>query len=300
MGHIVKAVEHDYHTVRKEIYSLVGKYPFMSLVRIGKSFMGRELLALQIGKRKSYVLIAAAFHGKERITAAVALRFAEQVCNTVAIGGELTGIPIRRALSERGLIIVPMVNPDGCDIAIHGEKGCLGHAPRIKRLCGGHFEDWNANGRGVDINHNFDAGWHTLKAIEEEQGIFGPCSGRYGGARPESEAETVALTTLCRRLNIDQVMALHTQGEEIYWRYGNNTPARSERMAKILAASSGYKMADPSGTASHGGFKDWFIDRFGRPGFTVELGKGVNPLPPEQLDEIYPAALELMALTLVM
>ena len=300
MGQIVKAVEHDYHTVRKEIYSLVGKYPFMSLLKIGKSFMGRELLALQIGKRKSYVLIAAAFHGKERITAAVALRFAEQVCNCVVFGGELTGIPIRQALRERGLIIVPMVNPDGCDIAIHGEKGCLNHGPRIKRLCGGHFEDWNANGRGVDINHNFDAGWSKLKTMEEELGIFGPGPSRYGGPKPESEAETAALVKLCRQQCIDQVMALHTQGEEIYWRYGNNTPTRSERMAKILAASSGYKMADPAEEASHGGFKDWFIDRFGRPGFTVELGKGINPLPPDSLDEIYPAALELMALTLVM
>jgi len=300
MGHIVKAIEHDYNTVRREIYSLVGKYPFLSLARIGKSFMGRELLALQLGKRKSYVLIAAAFHGKERITAAVALRFIEDVCNAVVLDSDLTGIPIRKALKERGLIIIPMINPDGCDIAIHGEKACLSHAGRIKRLCGGHFEQWNANGRGVDINHNFDAGWNELKLLEQEQGIFGPGPSRYGGCRPESEAETVALATLCRRLNSDQVMALHTQGEEIYWRYGDNTPQKSERMAKILAASSGYKMADPCGTASHGGFKDWFIDRFGRPGFTVELGKGVNPLPPEQLTAIYPAALELMALTLIM
>ncbi len=300
MGNIVKPIEHDYHTLRKEIYALVGRYPFLSLARIGKSVMGRELLALQLGKAKSYLLIAAAFHGTERITAAVALRFAEQMCTAVAAGGDLTGIPVRRALKERGLIILPMVNPDGCDIAIHGEKGCLGRAERIKRLCGGHFEEWNANGRGVDINHNFNAGWQRLKELEREAGIFGPGPTQYGGCRPESEPETAALVSLCQRVNIEQVMALHTQGEEIYWRYGNNTPPQSERMAKILAASSGYRMADPQGTAAFGGFKDWFIDKFGRPAFTVELGRGVNPLPPEDLDKIYPPALELMALALVM
>lgn len=300
MGHIIETVEQDYNVLRREIYALIGKYPFLSLSRIGKSFMGKELLALRLGKCKRYVLIAAAFHGKERITSAIALRFVEDLCNCIVMNTALTGIPIRRALKERGLIVVPMVNPDGCDIAIHGEKACLSHAPRIKRLCGGHFEDWNANGRGVDINHNFNAGWHQLKLIEEEQGIFGPAPSRYGGCRPESEPETVALTNLCRRVNIEQVMALHTQGEEIYWRYGDKTPPQAERMAKILAASSGYKMADPVGTASHGGFKDWFIDQFGKPGFTVELGKGINPLPPSQIEQIYPAALELMALTLVM
>ena len=300
MGSIVRPVEHDYDTLRREIYALVGKYPFLRLIRLGKTSMGREILALQIGKRRAYTLYAAAFHGKERITAAVALRFAERVCDAVATGGEVAGISARRMLTDRGIIIVPMVNPDGCEIAIHGESGCICNAAKIKRLCGGHFEDWNANGRGVDINQNFNAGWEILKTEEEKHGFFGPGPTRYGGTRPESEAETVALTTLCRRAAVACVMALHTQGEEIYWRYGSNTPACSERMARILGASSGYKVTDPEGLASHGGFKDWFIDEFGRPGFTVELGRGVNPLSAELLDSIYPAAEEMMSLLHVM
>ena len=300
MCNIVKAVEHDYTTLRHEIYALAGKYPFMRPLHLGKSTMGRELLALQIGKRKEYVLFAAAFHGTERITAAVTLRFAEQVCASIIRNRPIADIPIRRALAERGIIIVPMINPDGCDIAIYGEKACLGNAARLKRLCGGHFERWNANGRGVDINHNFDAGWQEARLLEQQAGIYGPGPTKYGGSRPESEPETAALATLCRRANIAQVMALHTQGEEIYWRYGDNTPPHAERMARILSASTGYRMADPDGTASHGGFKDWFIHRFGKPGFTVELGKGVNPLPPNALESIYPVALELMALTLIM
>ena len=31
--------------------------------------------------------------------------------------------------------------------------------------------------------------------------------------------------------------------------------------------------------ADAGGYKDWFIQEFDRPGFTVELGLGENPLP---------------------
>ena len=33
--------------------------------------------------------------------------------------------------------------------------------------------------------------------------------------------------------------------------------------------------------------KDWFIQEFRKPGFTIELGLGVNPLPISQFDEIY-------------
>lgn len=37
---------------------------------------------------------------------------------------------------------------------------------------------------------------------------------------------------------------------------------------------------------SHAGFKDWYIQEFKRPGFTLELGKGINPLPLSQFNEL--------------
>ena len=43
----------------------------------------------------------------------------------------------------------------------------------------------------------------------------------------------------------------------------------------------------PEGTASFGGCKDWFIKEFGREGFTVEIGQGLNPLPMSMLDDVY-------------
>ncbi len=300
MQSIIKPVEHDYDTLRKELYALIGKYPFLQLERLGKTSMGREILALKIGSKPAYTLYAAAFHGKERITAAVALRFAERICEAITVGGTVSGISARRMFSDRGLIIIPMVNPDGCDIAINGAKACLQSGEKIAKLCSGRYCDWNANGRGVDINRNFDAGWQLQRDIDSADGFTSACPTRYGGSRPESEAETAALTSLCRRTNIACVMALHTQGEEIYWRYGEKTPAYSERMARILGASSGYTVAEPSDKAAHAGFKDWFINEFSRPGFTVELGRGVNPLAPELLDYIYPAAEEMMSLLQVM
>ena len=96
------------------------------------------------------------------------------------------------------------------------------------------------------------------------------------------------------------VLAFHSQGEEICWRYGERTPARAEKMAQIFAASSGYSMEYPSGLASHGGFKDWFIDRFGRCGFTMEIGRGKNPLDPAELDTIYERIEEIMMLAVIL
>ena len=92
------------------------------------------------------------------------------------------------------------------------------------------------------------------------------------------------------------MLALHSQGEEIYWRYGDRTPPQAQMMADVLGAASGYRVADPEGLASHGGFKDWFIDSTGRPGFTIELGQGVNPLPVSDFESLYAKAREMLLL----
>ena len=136
--------------------------------------------------------------------------------------------------------------------------------------------------------------------MEQKQGIYGPASRQYGGTHPESEPETAALTALCRRVPFRHAMALHSQGQEIYWEYGPRTPPKARLMAGVMAASSGYLAAQPEGLASHGGFKDWFIEEFGRPAFTVELGRGQNPLPVSDLLPIYERVEEMLLLTALM
>mgnify|MGYP000817358184 FL=1 len=50
----------------------------------------------------------------------------------------------------------------------------------------------------------------------------------------------------------------------------------------------------PDGIASYGGYKDWFIRAFKRPGFTIEVGLGENPLPIEDFPQVYTRTLPLM------
>ena len=51
----------------------------------------------------------------------------------------------------------------------------------------------------------------------------------------------------------------------------------------------GYIISSPEGLAVGGGFKDWFIEKFQKPGFTIEIGKGENPLPIDEFENIYSA-----------
>ena len=39
--------------------------------------------------------------------------------------------------------------------------------------------------------------------------------------------------------------------------------------------------------SGYAGYKDWFIQTYNRPGYTIEVGRGVNPLPLSQFPQIY-------------
>lgn len=300
MERITENRDYDSAALQKCLRRLCGEYGFLRAFPVGQSCAGREITALKLGTADEYVLFTAAFHGSEHITVNILLRFMEDMCAAVRDDGEMAGMNVRKALFGRGVIFVPCVNPDGCEIALHGAAGCGALGSVINRLCRGDFAHWNANLRGVDLNHNFDADWEKLRARERRAGIFGPSPSRFGGFRPESEPETLALTELCRTSRIRHVVALHTQGEVIYWSYGERKPPRSESMAGIMATASGYALDVPVGLAEGGGFKDWFISEFGRPGFTVELGRGENPLPVCETDGIYERVREMLLLAAIM
>lgn len=290
----------DYKTRQTQLERLCARYRFISRTEAGRSVLGRSIPALRIGEPEDAVLLAGAFHAQEWLTAALLLRFAERLSEALDCGGLLADIDCRRAMLGRGVVILPCVNPDGVETALNGIQSAGDLAGEVERISGGDIGEWNANARGVDLNHNFNAGWHIARQLEQAAGITGPAPRRFGGLSPESEPETQAVVSLCERFGFRCVYAFHSQGEEIYWRYGAYTPGRSALMAQVLAASSGYAVSQPEGIASHAGFKDWFIEHYHRPGFTIEIGRGKNPLPMTALDGIYTQLEEMLMLAVVM
>lgn len=300
MERLVKSVDYDYIGIKNVIGQLCEKYHVLNEFSIGKSCAGRDITAIKIDSDTEYVLFAAAFHGSEHITSNVLLMFLEEFAAAYTQGCSLSGINVRKALGRRGIIFVPLVNPDGCEIAIHGAIGCGKEAGNVYKMCKGDFTHFNANLRGVDINHNFDAGWKELHELERRSGIFGPSSTRFGGFAPHSEPETVSITNLCKQYNIHHAIALHSQGEVIYWSYNGYEDKTSKRMAEIMAATSGYSLDVPTSIATGGGFKDWFLKEFLRPAFTVEIGRGKNPLPIDDAIKLYSGIREMLTISAIM
>lgn len=300
MKHLVTPQPADSGAVRGLLTALRGRYGFLDVAPIGRSVLGKDIPGILLGSGRKRIVYAAAFHGQEWITSLILLRLCEDICRSLQTGRPVADIRFRDALQGRCLVLVPQVNPDGVDIALHGSDAAGEYAALVREQGGDTPGLWQANAHGVDINHNFNAGWTTLQALERENGIDGPAPRQWCGPAPESEPETQAVVQLCRRCDCAHVLALHAQGEEIYYRYGPRTPGRSRMMAEVLAASSGYRVCDPEGLASHGGFKDWFIEAYGRPGFTIEFGQGVNPLPVEDFETIYEKTQEMLLLAALM
>lgn len=234
---------------------------------IGNSLFGRNMYAMKVGNGTPVGIAQYAIHGREFITALLAVAHYE-------IG-----------VAKGSCWLVPLVNPDG---AVLSEKG-IGTVPKsyqkelIAMNGGEDFRLWKANGRGVDLNVNFPARWgRGVKNVR----VAG--AENFIGRRPFSELETLALKRFTEAVKPDYTVSYHTKGEEIYWYFGQSTRTclRDKRLADVIAKETGYTVAEAKGSV--GGYKDWCIRRWHIPSFTIEVGadKYPHPLWEEALAEI--------------
>lgn len=279
--------KYDFRYLLSHQSELITKFPMLQVEEIGQSVLGRSILALKIGEGDRKIHVNASFHANEWITSALLMKFLEDYLHAYVEGECLYDYHIPTLFQRNTLWIIPMVNPDGVDLVLQGIESVQDQG-RIDQLLqwNDHSEDfnqWKANIRGVDLNDQFPAYWETEC---ERRLVEGPSSRDFGGEAPLTEPEAQALAAFTIKQDFDLVMALHTQGEEIYWNYRDLEPSNAEAIAERLATVSGYEAIKLTG--SDAGYKDWFIQELRRPGFTIELGNGVNPLPITDFSAIYP------------
>ena len=296
---IVKNEILTYSLYENLVKELSEKYKTLKITTCGKSLLGKEIFAFVIGEGKKNIVYVGGTHGIEWLTSLLLLKFTENLASAYENESLLSGFNIKDILENKKLIIIPELNPDGIEIAIKGASACGKYKAENYEICKGDFSFWSANARGVDINHNFNADWYTLREAEKEAGINSPSPSRFGGLFPESEPETAAITRLCRRIPVEMLITFHSQGEEIFYEYGKNTPEKALHIAKMFSALTDYTLVKNEGLYSSGGLKDWFIEEFKRTAFTIEMGKGKNPLPLEEVDGIYEKLEVLMVVGMV-
>lgn len=274
------------------IARLAEVYPFLQTRLLTTTAFGRPVWALSVGSGERHVLYSGAHHANEWITAPLLLKFAEDLADAIAKNGTLYGIPARTIAEATTIHLVPMVDPDGVDLVTGAiPSGTLEYESAIRiadNFPGIPFPDgWKANLLGVDLNLQYPAGWLQAREIKFSQGYTRPAPRDYVGRAPLSQRESIALADFTEEIDPAVVLAYHTQGNVIYWQFRDYDVPGARELGEEFARLSGYELADTPYASSFAGYKDWFIQNFRRPGYTIECGSGENPLPLSQFDAIY-------------
>ena len=276
----------------RTIAALVARYPFLRTEQLGETAFGRPILTLVAGNGPRKVVYTAAHHANEWITTPVILKFIEELAEAVESGGEIFGVNAKELTEAVTIYTVPMVDPDGVDLVTGAiQPGSVQY--ELARSLADNYpaipfpNGWKANLLGVDLNLNYPAGWLQAREIKFSQGFTRPGPRDYVGRAPLNQAETRLLAGYTEFVDPDLVLAYHSQGKEIYWQFRDIQIPGAEELGRRLAEVSGYRLAEVPFESAFAGYKDWFIQEFRKPGYTVEVGSGTNPLPLEQFDEIY-------------
>ena len=274
------------------IQQLAEIYPAIRQETIGRTAFGRPISAMVIGSGPRKVLYTAAHHANEWITAYILLKFAEDLAAALENSGRVYGVSAKNIAAAATIYLVPLVDPDGVDL-VTGQivPGSLEYA--IARGLADNYptipfpDGWKANLLGVDLNLQYPAGWQTARQIKFNQGYTRPGPRDFVGRGPLTQLESRALADYTLAVDPELVLAYHSQGKEIYWQFGGYEVPGARALGEDFARTSGYTLANVPEESAYAGFKDWFIQEFRRPGYTIEVGEGINPLPLSQFDEIY-------------
>ena len=273
------------------IQELEIKYPFLEIGIIGMSVLGNPIPYIKVGTGTKKVFYNAAFHANEWITTPVLLKFVEELAEAYITEKRLNGVDVNRLLRNVQLYVVPMVNPDGVDLV----NGVIREVEVLRRTeeIAEKYPDipyptgWKANIRGVDLNLQFPAEWQMARRIKFAQGFTTFAPRDFVGEGPLTEPESLAVYNFTLQNDFALILAYHSQGEVIYSKFLDYEPPRSREIALYFGEVSGYQVEETPIASGYAGYKDWFIQSYNRPGYTIEVGSGENPLPLEQFEQIY-------------
>ena len=246
-----------------------------NVLTIGKTCFNRDIFAVEMIRKNNYptAIFIASIHAREHITT-------DLVCKMIDES-------LFDEIKDFNVSFILMANPDGVELC-HGGIETVAENEKKKLIeinnNNINFSMWKANGRGVDLNNNFDANWGT------NVGTFKPASQGFAGKCVESEMETKAIVNYTKQIKPFFTISYHSKGEEIYYNFFQNKKEleRDRFIAERFAKSTGYVIKNPE-TSSSGGYKDFCVKHLKIPALTIEVGDDnlSHPIGRDHLEEIF-------------
>ena len=281
---------YTYDILKNDLLFLNYEYPFFKINNIGESTLGEKIIYIKLGEGNKKLFINSSHHANEWMTSLVTMMFIEKYLELYNKKENYKGYDINELWEKVSVYIVPMVNPDGVNLCLKNKKIINKKIYyEVWKEYEYKLEDWKANIRGVDLNLNYPAGWEQAVINKRKKGIDKPGPRDYPGPNSISEIETKNMINFTKLYNFDMTVSLHSQGQEIYYNYLNYKIDKAYEIGKKLEKVSGYLLTKPDYNSTFAGYKDWFIENFKKPGYTIEIGKGEEgkSLQLERTEEIY-------------
>lgn len=291
-GIVPEDVSYTYALMQMNLRAFTMRYPFLEMGYIGRTGLLREIPYVIIGTGGKQVFYCAAHHANEWITTPLLMKFIEEFSDAYVNNTEIFGFPARELYEQASIYLVPMVNPDGVDLVTGAFAP--GSVPYEKaRQISENYpaipfpEGWKANIEGIDLNLQYPAQWELARENKFRLGFTSAAPRDFVGDAPLTANESRAVYEFTRKHDFRLILTYHTQGNVIYWKYLDYLPERAYEIGRRFAEASGYELESTPYGSGFAGYKDWFIQQYDRPGYTIEAGRGQNPLPISQFPEIY-------------
>lgn len=275
--------EYPYEEIYQTLHELGTTYDSFTTFRtLGVSHDGRAICMLRIGLGKESIVLSGGIHGKESINPVLLVQLAQEYCSAYQEQKEVNTYNIRELLNQCSLCIIPLVNPDGYEIALHGFDTIRNPILRQKcKMRGIRHEHWKYNARTVDINRNFPC----KSYIQQQLGEY-----------PGSEKETQALIRAFSDYNTAGFIDFHSRGRIIYYyrhampfSYNQKNHKLARSMQKVSDYTIGKREEEYYSSLCGGTAVNYYSELLKKPAITVETVKeDANfPLNPSYQEETY-------------
>lgn len=259
---------YTYEKIVGELKRLSELYPkLLTYECIGSSHDGREIPMIRMGNGGQALICSAGVHGRESVNPILLVQMVEAYADAWQKKNSLgdsqkEAYDIRQMLHAHCILWIPLLNPDGYEIATRGFSAIrspqLRNSQKIRRIP---WKNWKYNARGVDINRNFPSKTYA----------------RPIGETPASENETQALIRVFNAYPSIGYMDFHSRGRVIYY-YRSQMPEgynlQSRYVADSLKELSDYRLCrrEEEFWDSYGGGNSvhYYSEKLRQPAITIE------------------------------
>ena len=266
--------QYSYEQMCADISALEARYPeLISVSVLGQSVEGRDIPVFRLGKGDREIIICATMHAREYFCTNFVMYMTEQYCVSYNKNEWYAGLSYQEILDNVCFVIVPMLNPDGVNLAQNGienaqQKDKLEQMELVDTGKNGYYA-WKANINGVDLNRNWPYYW------AEDAEVKSPASANYNGSAPLTEPEVIAMKKLIDETPFYMLCSFHISGQVIYWIDSSNSQEMYNAFSPIIsrfARWTGYTKMYREDVSEFGGYMvNYARAMYQKPCFTVEL-----------------------------